>query len=287
IANSIWYRQGFDVLPGFLDVNKEFYKAEVNALDFAGPGAPNVINNCVSHKTKKKIPTIIDGGIPGDMMMYLINAVYFKGAWEQRFDKKQTEKGTFTRANGTTLQTDFMHVKRTFNVAATDVVEAIELPYGEKKFSMVVLKPRAGVDFARLTEKLRGTDLWSTLASSFSPLEVQLALPKFKFSYENKLNDELNDMGMGIAFTPAADFSGISVAPLTISEVEHKSFIEVNEEGTEAAAVPSVGMIMTSLPQVYMFNVARPFLFAIREVTTGLILFIGQVNDPSVEATKG
>src|SRR5690606_31093291 len=155
IANSIWYRQGFDVLPGFLDVNKEFYKAEVNALDFAGPGAPNVINNWVSNKTKKKIPTIIDGGIPGDMMMYLINAVYFKGAWEQRFDKKQTEKGTFTRANGTTLQTDFMHVKRTFNVAATDVVEAIELPYGEKKFSMVVLKPRAGVDFARLTEKLR------------------------------------------------------------------------------------------------------------------------------------
>lgn len=287
IANSIWYRQGFDVLPGFLDVNKEFYKAEVNALDFAGPGAPNVINNWVSNKTKKKIPTIIDGGIPGDMMMYLINAVYFKGAWEQRFDKKQTEKGTFTRANGTTLQTDFMHVKRTFNVAATDVVEAIELPYGEKKFSMVVLKPRAGVDFARLTEKLRGTDLWSTLASSFSPLEVQLALPKFKFSYENKLNDELNDMGMGIAFTPAADFSGISVAPLTISEVKHKSFIEVNEEGTEAAAVTSVGMIMTSLPQVYTFNVDRPFLFAIREVTTGLILFIGQVNDPSVEATKG
>lgn len=287
IANSIWYRQGFDVLPGFLDVNKEFYKAEVNALDFADPGAPNVINNWVSNKTKKKIPTIIDGGIPGDMMMYLINAVYFKGAWEQRFDKKQTEKGTFTRANGTTLQTDFMHVKRTFNVAATDVVEAIELPYGEKKFSMVVLKPRAGVDFARLTEKLRGTDLWSTLASSFSPLEVQLALPKFKFSYENKLNDELNDMGMGIAFTPAADFSGISVAPLTISEVKHKSFIEVNEEGTEAAAVTSVGMIMTSLPQVYTFNVDRPFLFAIREVTTGLILFIGQVNDPSVEATKG
>lgn len=287
IANSIWYRQGFDVLPDFLDVNREFYKAEVNALDFADPGAPGVINDWVSSKTKKKIPTIIEGGIPGDMMMYLINAVYFKGAWEQRFDKKQTEKGTFTRANGTTLQTDFMHVKHTFNVAATEAVEAIELPYGDKKFSMVVLKPRDGIDLAQLSEKLKETDLWTTLASSFYSRETQLALPKFKFSYENKLNDELADMGMGIAFTPGADFSGISAAPLAISEVKHKSFIELNEEGTEAAAVTSVGVVMTSLPQVYTFNADRPFLFAIREMNTGLILFIGQVNDPSVEVTKG
>ncbi|MEC3881469.1 serpin family protein [Parapedobacter sp. 10938] len=287
IANSIWYRQGFDVLPGFLEVNREFYKAEVNVLDFADPDAPDVINDWVSKKTKKKIPTIIEGGIPGDMMMYLINAVYFKGAWEQRFDKKQTEKGTFTRADGTTLQTDFMRVKHTFNVAATDVVEAIELPYGDKRFSMVVLKPRDGVDLMQLSEKLADGDLWDKLASSFYSRETQLALPRFKFSYENKLNDELTDMGMGIAFTPAADFSGISSAPLAISEVKHKSFIEVNEEGTEAAAVTSVGMVMTSLPQAYTFDVNRPFLFAIREMNTGLILFIGQVNDPSVEATKG
>ncbi|WP_262247314.1 serpin family protein [Parapedobacter soli] len=287
IANSIWYRKGFDVLPDFLDVNQEFYKAEVNALDFADPGAPGVINDWVSNKTKKKIPTIIEGGIPGDMVMYLINAVYFKGAWEQRFDKKQTEKGTFTRADGTTLQTDFMHVKHTFNVAATEAVEAIELPYGDKKFSMVVLKPRGDADLAQLSEKLAEAGFWATLASSFYSRETQLALPKFKFSYENGLNDELTRMGMGIAFTPAVDFSGISAAPLAISEVKHKSFIEVNEEGTEAAAVTSVGMVTTSLPQVYTFTADRPFLFAIREMTTGLILFIGQVNDPSVEATRG
>src|SRR5690606_33096610 len=173
IANSIWYRQGFDVLPDFLEVNREFYKAEVAALDFADSGAPNVINNWVSKATRKKIPTIIDGDIPGDMMMYLINAVYFKGVWEQRFDKKQTERGTFTRANGATLQTDFMHVKHTFNVAATDAVEAIELPYGDKKFSMVVLKPRDGIGLAQLSEKLKETDLWATLASSFYSRETQ------------------------------------------------------------------------------------------------------------------
>ena len=288
IANSIWYRQGFDVLPDFLDVNRTFYKADVSALDFADPGAPNVINDWVSNKTKKKIPTIIDGAIPADMIMYLINAVYFKGAWEQRFDKSATQKGTFTRLGGAPLQTDFMHVKHTFNVAATDDVEAIELPYGNKKFSMIVLKPRGDGTLAQVMEKFTDSDLWATLVSSFYARETQLALPKFKFSYENQLNDELTGMGMGIAFTPSADFSGISEASnLAISEVKHKSFIEVNEEGTEAAAVTSVGVIMTSLPQIYTFNVDRPFLFAIREMNTGLILFIGQVNDPSVEATRG
>ncbi len=287
IANSIWYRRGFDVLPDFLEVNRTFYKADVSALDFADSGAPNVINDWVSKKTKKKIPTIIDGNIPSEMMMYLINAVYFKGTWEQRFDKSATKKGTFTRQGGAPLQTDFMHTKHPFNVAATDDVEAIELPYGDKKFSLVVLKPRGDLDLAQLSGRLADPSFWATLVSSFHPRETQLALPKFKFSYENKLNDELTDMGMGIAFTPQADFSGISPSPLAISEVKHKSFIEVNEEGTEAAAVTSVGMILTSLPQVYTFNADRPFLFAIREMNTGLILFIGQVNDPSVEVTKG
>ncbi len=288
IANSIWYRQGFSVLPDFLDVNRTFYKADVSALDFSAPNAEDVINDWVSNKTKKKIPTIIDGGIPANMVMYLINAVYFKGEWEQRFDKSATKKGTFTRHDGSSLQTDFMHVKHTFKVGATDEVEAIELPYGNKKYSMVILKPHGDISPAQLTEKLNDTDTWSTLVSRFQPRETQLALPKFKFSYENKLNDELIDMGMGIAFGPGADFSGIGgERNLLISEVKQKSFIEVNEEGTEAAAVTSVGVELTSLPQVYTFNVDRPFLFAIREITTGLILFVGQVNDPSVKATKG
>src|SRR5690606_11135012 len=133
IANSIWYRQGFHVLPDFLNANHTFYKADVSALDFADSGAPDVINNWVSEKTKKKIPTIIDGSIPDDMVMYLINAVYFNGAWEQRFDKADTKKGVFQLPDGSTLQTDFMHLKHTFKVAATNDLEAIELPYGNKK----------------------------------------------------------------------------------------------------------------------------------------------------------
>ena len=289
IANSIWYRQGFNVLPDFLDVNRAFYRADVSALDFSAPNAKDIINDWVSNKTKKKIPTIIDADIPSELVMYLINAVYFKGAWEQRFDKSATKKGTFTRQDGSPLQTDFMHVKHSFNVGATEDVEAIELPYGNKKYSMVVLKPRNDINPAQLIEELHDTDTWPTLVSRFQYRETQLALPKFKFSYENKLNDELIDMGMGIAFGSSADFSGIGgERNLLISEVKHKSFIEVNEEGTEAAAVTSVGIELTSIgPQVYVFNIDRPFLFAIREVNTGLILFVGQVNDPSVEETKG
>ena len=289
IANSIWYRQGFDVLSDFLDVNRTFYNADVAALDFADSGAPDVINDWVSKKTNKKIPTIVEGGIPSNMMMYLINAVYFKGSWAQRFDKGDTEKEVFTRADGTTLQTDFMHVEHTFDVAATETAEAIELPYGDGKFSMVVLKPRNNRNLAQLREELADPTVWAGLTSSFVSQTTQLALPKFKFDYENELNDELTTMGMGIAFNPQmADFSGISNDPLFISEVKQKSFIEVNEEGTEAAAVTSVGMGLTSAgPQVYTFRVDRPFLFAIRETDTGLILFIGQVNDPSVGATKG
>ncbi len=287
IANSIWYRQGFQVLPAFLDVNRIYYNADVSALDFADPGAPDVINDWVDNKTKKKIPTIIDGNISDDMMMYLINAVYFKGAWEQRFDKAATKKGTFTLPNGTSLETDFMHVKHTFNVAVSTGVEAIELPYGNKKYSMILLKSRTNPTPGQPVEELVDQEVWQTLVGNLHPIETELALPKFKFSYENKLNDELIDMGMGIAFSNAADFSGINgKRNLSISEVKHKSFIEVNEEGTEAAAVTSVGIVLTSMPQTYVFNVDRPFLFAIREMKTGLIVFIGQVNDPSVEDTK-
>lgn len=289
IANSIWYRQGFQVLPGFLDINHAFYKADVSALDFADPGAPDIINDWVSEKTQTKIPKIIDGGIPAEMVMYLINAVYFKGDWEQRFDKSATKKGEFVRSGGNPLQTDFMHVKHTFNVAATEHVEAIELPYGNKKYSMMVLKPKAEITPAQLVEELAEGEAWQTMVGTFRAVETDLSFPKFKFSYENKLNDELTDMGMGIAFGigGVADFSGINgVGNLQISEVKHKSFIEVNEEGTEAAAVTSVGIEFTAAPQTYVFRVDRPFLFAIREVNTGLILFIGQVNDPSVVETK-
>jgi len=287
IANSIWYRQDFKVLPSFIEVNQAFYNAVVSPLNFTDPDAPKAINEWVSNNTRKKIPSIVDGPIPADMVMYLINAVYFKGEWEQRFDKSATKKGTFLRPGTDPLQTDFMHVHHTFNVAATSTTEAIELPYGQKKYSMVIMKPRKGVSTSQLIEQLSDANSWQTLVSAFHPTETILALPKLKFSYENKLNDELTALGMGIAFSDQADFSGIREnGGLAISEVKHKSFIEINEEGTEAAAVTSVGIVPTSAGPTYTFTADQPFLFAIREMNTGLILFIGQVNDPSVTETK-
>src|SRR5690606_15873884 len=203
----------------FLDVNHTYFKADVSALDFADPDAPAVINDWVSNKTKKKIPTIIDGNIPGDMMLYLINAVYFKGAWEQRFDKSATRKGAFILPDGASLQTDFMHVEHVFNIAGTEEMDAIELPYGDRKYSMVVLKPKGDQTPTQLAELLADDDAWHTVVEGFQPRETNLSFPTFKFSYENRLNDELTDMGMGVAFGGSADFSGMNgTGNLAISE---------------------------------------------------------------------
>src|SRR5690606_32969201 len=177
-----------------------------------------------------------------------------------------------------------------FNIAGTEEMDAIELPYGDRKYSMVVLKPKGDQTPTQLAELLADDDAWHTVVEGFQPRETNLSFPTFKFSYENRLNDELTDMGMGVAFGGSADFSGMNgTGNLAISEVKHKSFVEVNEEGTEAAAVTSVGIIPTSTnhPKPYVFTVDRPFLFVIREMETGLILFIGQVNDPSISVTQG
>lgn len=284
IANSIWYRQGFSVLPAFLDINNKHYQATVEALDFAQPDALDRINGWVDAKTKGKIPEIIDQ-IPANAVMYLINAIYFKGDWEQKFDKSKTRKMHFHCASGKKLETDFMNVGHTFPVLRNQHVTGIELPYGNRKYSMVILLPADGTTPQDLIEALNQESGWETWASQFDTIKTNLWMPKFKFSYENKLNDELTQLGMSVAFNrQQADFTGINAGGnLFIDEVKHKSFIEVNEKGTEAAAVTSVGIVLTSAPQVYSLTVDRPFLFLIRGMSTGLILFMGQVNDPSAE----
>lgn len=285
-ANSIWHHQRLSVLPDFLSINKQFYMAEVAALDFTDPSAPADINEWVNAKTSGKIPTIVDV-IPANMMMYLINAIYFKGSWEQQFDPSETATGTFRKEANNSVQTDFMNITHKFKVSSDEYAEAIELPYGNRKYSMVIAKPKDGSTPAQLLEKYK-EEGWQSLVSKFGTADVNLSMPKFKFSYEKQLKNDLTALGMDLAFSEMADFLGISTAQkLAISEVKHKSFIEVNEEGTEAAAVTSVGMIATSMPQVYTFTVDRPFLFVIREMNTGLILFVGQVNDPLAQEAGG
>lgn len=276
IANSIWYREGFSVLPDFLSINKSYYNAEVQALDFSDPSAINTINGWVATKTNDRIKKVIDE-IGSDVVMYLINAIYFKGQWTYDFDKKLTAEGIFHNTGAGQSTVPFMHQEAGFNYYSNDSLQLLEMPYGQGNFSMVVLLPEPGHSVSALAEGLT-PEIWDALLADTAKINVHVAIPRFKFEYEKILNDDLKGLGMVKAFG-AADFSNISPSvDLKISMVKHNSFVEVNEEGTEAAAVTVVEIIEYLSPGPLTFTVDRPFLFAIRETTTNTILFIGKVT---------
>jgi len=284
IANSMWIHDGFPVKEEFISLNKEYYQAEVANLDFSDPGSVDVINNWVSNKTHEKIPTIISD-ISNDMRLFLINALYFNAAWMYEFNKDYTEKGTFIKDNGNELEVDMMTMTENLSFYQNDLFSSVILPYEKEKFSMVILLPNTGKTTGDVIEAMDNTT-WKTWMESYDTTDVSLNLPKFKLAYKNKLNDELIDMGLGIAFSGSADFSGISDIALKIAYVLQKTFIDVNEEGTEAAAVTIIGFENTSLPVgnlPELFIVNRPFVYAIRENVTGSICFIGKVGAPEYE----
>jgi len=284
IANSIWYRQDFYVEPDFLNVNSSFYDAEVAALDFNSQEAVDIINNWVAQETHDKIPTIINS-IDPENVMFLINALYFKGIWSLEFDEENTNNETFYLANGSEKTVAMMHFEEETGYFENDLFQACELNYGRGNFSMVVLLPKPNHNLDELTDQL-SSENWNNWVASIGSVKVNLGLPKFTFEYEKKLNDILSLMGMGVAFDPfRADFTGInSNGGLYIDFVKHKTFVEVNEEGTEAAAATIVGMNFTSLPtDTKYMQVNQPFLFAIRERTTNTLVFIGKVAEPVVE----
>jgi serpin B len=283
IANSIWYRQGFSVLPEFISTDSSYYKAQIQSLDFSLPGSPQTINNWVNTATNGKITGIINGTIPSDLMMYLINALYFKSTWKESFDASKTKTLPFYLAEGTPVQTSFMTGNIDINSYYDSKVTVFEMPYSGSKYSMLIVVPQAGVSLQSLRTAIDSTQ-WQSWMGSLKASKQQITLPKFQFSYAASLNDELTALGMGIAFTNAADFSKISPQQLQISRVDHKAYISVDESGTEAAAVTSVGVIATVAPEYSpTYNVNRPFIFAIREMNSGLILFTGIVNNPTLK----
>jgi serine protease inhibitor len=282
IANSIWYREDVEVLPEFINVNQTYYDAQVKSLIFNAL-AKDIINGWVAEKTHDKIKEVLDF-IPPDAIMYLINAIYFKGIWRSEFDKEKTRELPFYLTDGTPVQVPTMQQQDTFRYVKNDLLSAVELPYGDGNFSMVILLPNEGKTVDDITTAL-SVESWSTLMKGFSDKDVVLHLPRLKFEYKKLLNQDLIDMGMGIAFTWDADFSKIDpTRSLCISRVIHKTFVEVNEEGTEAAAVTVVEIIETAYPgpqeQPVYFYVDRPFVFVIKERDTGAMLFIGRVNNP-------
>lgn len=285
IANAIYYHQGFTVLPDFISVNQNFYTAEVNALDFGNTTeALNTINGWVAQKTHDKIPSIIDA-IDPDLRMILLNAIYFNGIWENKFGEKDTHNYPFYFADGTQKDVPTMKLETSLEYTSNELFSAVNLPYGDGQFQMTVLLPNEGKTTKDVISGLN-IDNWQKWMKSFEETkQVVVNMPRFKFSWKLKLNDILQSMGMKQAFiSNAANFSGISGGKdLYIGYVIHKTYIDVNENGTEAAAVTAVGMVTTSTGEPDLrkyFTVNRPFLFAITEITTGAILFIGEVTNP-------
>jgi serine protease inhibitor len=285
IANSIWNRQGFTVSSDFLNSNKNYFDAEITSLDFSNPESVNTINTWVDDKTNHLIKKIVDQ-IPDEAVMYLINAIYFKGQWKYQFEPKDTKELDFL-INGTNVKVPTMRQKTNLRYFKGENFEAVEMPYNQGNFNCTVLLPEAGKTINDIAPAMTLAN-WTSWVDQFMEYEVTLEIPKFKYEYEEKnVKPVLADMGMGIAFDDnLADFSRINPDyQLFISDIKHKTFIETNEEGTEAAAVTSVEVGTTSInpdePQPVLLQVNRPFIYLITEKSSQTILFIGVVNDPT------
>ena len=284
IANSIWYRNTFSVEQPFVVTNQKYFAAEVTPLDFSSPSAVKTINGWVSDKTNKLIPSIIDQ-IPTDAVMYLVNAVYFKGQWKYQFETKNTELKPFFISEGTSIQASAMTQHETLPYFKGTGFEAVELPYNQGNYTITVLLPDADKTLTDIIPLLSQAN-WNSWSSEFIKTDIQLQLPKFKYEYEEEnMKPILSAMGMGVAFTDKADFTRMnSDGGLSISRVLHKTYIATDEEGTEAAAVTAVEIRTTSVgpDQVKYFTINRPFIYFIREKSTGTILFIGTVMNPNL-----
>ncbi len=279
LANSVWYRQDFEVKPPYLESMDSSFDAEIAPLDFKSPEALTVINGWAKDNTNGKIEKVLDEINP-DAVMFLMNALYFKGTWTYKFDQSQTASVPFHLADESVINVDMMKGMIPIKMYSGNGATAVELVYGRQNFSMIIILPEN-----TLGEFLPGFDktVWNNITASLDaitdPVETEIILPKFKFDYEKKLNDLLKSLGMSDAFNPdLADLSGISDADIYVDFVKQNTFVDVNEEGTEAAAVTIIGINYTSVP--YPVIIDRPFIFAIRERMTNTLLFIGKVENP-------
>jgi serpin B len=282
LANAIFYRQGFSVKNPFLNTMNTDFDAEIAGLDFSLPSALTTINKWASDNTNGKIPKVLDE-ISDDAVMFIMNALYFKGDWSYEFDKALTSDRPFYTSPSVSVNASTMKGEVGSKVTFGSGYRAIELPYGRTNFTMVVIVPEGTLPEFNTSFD---TEKWNTITSAFDDQEkfgeLTVYMPKFKFSYEKFLNDQLKSLGMVDAFIPdLANLSGISDASIYVDFVKQNTFVEVDEKGTEAAAVTTIGIETTSFPpKPQEFVIDKPFVFAIRERTTNALLFIGQVVNP-------
>ncbi len=276
IANSLWAEKDARIKEDFLQRNKKYYGAAVERLSFSDPGAPAVINNWVEGATRGKIKKLIEE-LNEDMRLVLVNALYFNGKWTETFDKEYTRQADFFLPSGTAKQVPMMYRKGSIPYYAGDGFKAVSLPYGKERLSMYIFVPEDADSFAAGLDA--GT--WNSWMREFTSRDVALYLPRFKADYDASLADALSSLGMGVAFSDRADFSAMTPdSNWTIYDVIHKATIEVDEEGTEAAAVTGVVVGITSYIEPLEVRADRPFFFAIRDDLTGTILFMGKIANP-------
>ena len=274
VANAIWTDYSISLKSDYIDFAKNYYHSEINSDNLSSPATVQKINAWCAANTHDKITKILDDPVAG-LKMILLNALYFKGSWQFKFTR--TDKRDFTSYSGKHAQLDMMHYTGDIVSGIRDGLKAISLPYGNGAFSMLVILPEGDLTIDKAIASLSSESL-AKLEGSMYEREVILSLPKFKMEYERSFKDPLMALGMTRAFTPSAQFPGISNSSLMIDEVKQKTFVDVNETGTEAAAVTAVYAKLTSVgpgAQPFEFNANRPFIFAIRESSTGAILFIG------------
>ncbi len=266
----------------FIKALQTWYKAESRNIDITDPDAVDIVNGWIAEKTHDKITEMLDYLDPA-LAMLLINAIYFNGKWRYQFDVADTREEPFYVTPGNPESVPMMHQKENLKVAKTNNLTIAELPYGQGNYTMVVVLPVDNVFTTDLVDALTPS-VWQNWIDMLedNTHEVELSMPRFKYKYKRLLNNDLIALGMGVAFTPQADFSNVSNEGIFISRVLHQTFIETNEEGTEAAAATVVEFIKTSLPQSIKLDLDRPFLYFIRETSTGTILFMGRVGDPTL-----
>ncbi len=279
IANSLWTANDAEIKPAFLDAMRHSYQAESASVDFRNPATANRINKWVSGKTHGKIPKFVDPPLDANRLI-LLDAIYFKGDWATPFNKKLTQDQTFTLLSGQAIKHPRMARSDKFAYFEDDAFQAVMLPYTGSSVSMYVFLPKKSLD--DLWPKLTAAN-WEHWITQFDSRQGTLELPRFKLDNEYDLKSPLVAMGMRQAFGVGADFSGISSERLYIDWIRQKTYVDVNEEGTEAAAVTGIGMRAMAVriePAPFKMVVDRPFFVAIRDNQSGALLFMGAIMDP-------
>lgn len=279
VANAIWAEQSMKFDPAFVERVVASYKARVTAADFADPGTVDAINGWADENTKGKIPTIIKSISP-DMVMFLLNAIYFKGKWSTQFDKEASTPGQFKAEDGSDVPATYMNREADMRFSRGKNYQAVALPFGDsKRVALYVVLPNEGVD---INEFIEGIDasVFDKLKSGWET-EVNLRLPRFETEYDVDLKESLAALGMEEALNPGADLTGLADASMYISMVKHKTYAKFDEEGGEAAAVTAVGIALECVRMTQQVNVNRPFVAALVDEVSGALLFVGKVATPN------